>query len=82
MDSGHLDGMNYVCSNCGAQCDEIGNPGAVVDPLAKTLGIVCIGCRLAACAERSVNRRPHPTPATKTPKYNGRLAMGNLPYKD
>lgn len=75
--------MNYVCQICSANCDEIGNAGAVVDPLAKTMAVTCIECRLAACAERSRGRAVRSDSGLRrTPKYNGKLATGNLPYKD
>lgn len=75
--------VNYVCQICAANCDEIGNPGAVVDPLAKTMTLTCFECRLAACAERSRGRKflHKPIPAARvTPKYNGKLATDRLPY--
>lgn len=74
--------MNYVCTNCGEQCDEIGNPGAVVDPVAKTLGIVCIKCRLAACAERSKSFRQNFKTGGAKLKLRPPEDQGNLPYKD
>jgi hypothetical protein len=74
--------VNYVCQICTANCDEVGNPGAVVDPLAKTLTLTCFECRLKALTERSRVRAVRSDAGRRTPQYNGKLATDRLPYKD
>lgn len=78
--------MTYICQLCSATCDQYGNPESVVDPLAKTMAITCISCRLKACAEKS---RGRPIGYKVQPKFNPKLnekimrAMtASLPYKD
>lgn len=81
MDTEGFGFVNYVCTNCGDFTDEIGNAGAVVDPLAKTVAVTCIECRLAACAERSrVRAVRSDSGLRRTPKHNGKLATDRLPY--
>lgn len=72
--------MTYLCPICTSLCDQWGNrtPDAVVDPLAQTLSVTCVGCRLQALAERS---RGRPFKAgTKT--YPRVRQEATLPYKD
>jgi DNA-directed RNA polymerase subunit RPC12/RpoP len=74
--------MSYICSICTATIDAQGFPATVVDPLAKTMTITCLACRLAALGERSRTRAVRSDNGLRRmPKHNGNLA-GNLPYRD
>lgn len=74
--------MNYTCQICTATVDAHGFPEAVVDPLAKTMAITCLRCRLAALGEKSRTRSVRSDAGKRTPRYNGKLATDRLPYKD
>lgn len=74
--------MNYTCQICTATVDAHGFPEAVVDPLAKTLTITCLSCRLAALGEKSRTKERRFNAGLRTPQYNGKLATDRLPYKD
>lgn len=75
--------MSYTCQICTATVDAHGFPETVVDPLAKTMAITCLACRLAALGEKSRTRAVRSDNGLRrTPKYNGKLATDRLPYKD
>lgn len=76
--------MNYTCSICTATVDDHGFPESVVDPLAKTMTITCLACRLKAMGERArgAPKTVAVSAARRMPRYNGKLATDRLPYKD